>query len=154
MCIYRISLDKARCISCKACEVHCKSKNNNPVGIKFAQQSCSAPVMVDGKPTMKLSFRSCYHCKEPECVEVCPTGAMIKRPGDGIVYVDQSECIGCMACIDACPWNIPVFNDATNTVMKCDYCRDRVDAGLKPACVTGCTTHALTFITSQHGNAE
>ena len=61
------------------------------------------------------------------------------------IVIDQDECIGCEACIEACPWHIPVFNKATNTVMKCDFCMDRVDAGLKPACVTACTTHALSF---------
>lgn len=142
---YRLKLDKNRCIHCKACEVHCKSKNNTPLGIKLGVHTSSLPVMKDGVPFIKASYQCCYHCEEPACVDVCPTEAMKRRESDGIVYVVQEDCIGCEACIEACPWHIPVFNAATNTVLKCDFCMDRVDKGLKPACVTACTTHALSF---------
>ncbi|MGC9022314.1 MAG: 4Fe-4S dicluster domain-containing protein, partial [Dissulfurimicrobium sp.] len=73
------------------------------------------------------------------------TGAMQKR-SDGIVFVDQEKCIGCMACAGACPWGVPQFNPATGKAIKCDYCMDRVDQGLRPACVAKCTTHALKFV--------
>ncbi|MFV0422180.1 4Fe-4S dicluster domain-containing protein [Oleidesulfovibrio sp.] len=142
---YRLKLNKKRCIHCKACEVHCKAKNNTPKGIKLGVHTSSLPEMVDGVPRMKASYQCCYHCENPECVDVCPTEAMIRRESDGIVYVDQETCIGCEACVDACPWHIPTFNPDTGTVLKCDFCMDRVDAGLLPACVTACTTHALSF---------
>lgn len=145
MSIYRMKLDKNRCIHCKACEVHCKVKNNNPVGIKFAVHTSGAPQLKDGKVVMKASFQSCYHCENPDCVEVCPTDAMIRRDSDGLVYVDQELCIGCGACIEACKWHIPVLFEDRNVVGKCDFCMDRLDAGLEPACVTACTTHALTL---------
>ena len=142
---YRMKLDKNRCIHCKACEVHCKVKNNNPVGIKYAVHTSGRPELKAGKVVMKASFRSCYHCEDPECVKACPTEAMVRRESDGLVYVIKELCIGCEACIAACPWNIPVLHEDTNTVGKCDYCMDRIDAGLEPACVTACTTHALTL---------
>jgi Fe-S-cluster-containing dehydrogenase component len=142
---YRMKLDKKRCIHCKACEVHCKVKNNNPVGIKYAVHTSGKPEMKDGKVVMKASFRSCYHCDEPACVEACPTEAMVRRESDGLVYVIKELCIGCESCIAACPWNIPVLFEEENVVGKCDYCMDRLDAGLEPACVTACTTHALTL---------
>ena len=77
---------------------------------------------------------------------ICPTKAMIKRD-DGIVYIDQDKCVGCMACAGACPWNIPQMNPETGKAVKCDYCMDRLDIGLRPACVTKCTTHALKLVT-------
>jgi len=138
-----MKLDKNRCIHCKACEVHCKVKNNNPVGIKYAVHTSSGPELKDGKIALKASFRSCYHCDDPACVEACPTEAMVRRESDGLVYVIKELCIGCESCIAACPWNIPVLFEDTNIVGKCDYCMDRLDAGLEPACVTACTTHAL-----------
>jgi Fe-S-cluster-containing dehydrogenase component len=138
-----MKLDKKRCIHCKACEVHCKVKNNNPVGIKYAVHTSSGPELKDGKIALKASFRSCYHCDDPACVEACPTEAMVRRESDGLVYVIKELCIGCESCIAACPWNIPVLFEDTNIVGKCDYCMDRLDAGLEPACVTACTTHAL-----------
>ena len=75
----------------------------------------------------------------------CPTGAMRKRPQDGIVYVEHSLCVGCKTCVTACPWGAPQWNPETGKVVKCDYCKDRIDAGLKPACATICTTHCLHF---------
>lgn len=140
---YRMKLDKKRCIHCKACEVHCKVKNNNPVGIKYAVHTSGNPELKDGKIVMKASFRSCYHCDDPACVAACPTEAMVRRESDGLVYVVKELCIGCESCISACPWNIPVLHEDENVVGKCDYCMDRLDAGLEPACVTACTTHAL-----------
>jgi Fe-S-cluster-containing dehydrogenase component len=70
---------------------------------------------------------------------------MQKRSKDGIVFVDPSLCVGCKTCISACPWGAPQWNPETGKAVKCDYCKDRVDQGLKPACVTICTTHCLKF---------
>jgi Fe-S-cluster-containing dehydrogenase component len=70
---------------------------------------------------------------------------MQKRGQDGIVFVDHSLCVGCKTCISACPWGAPQWNPEIGKVVKCDYCKDRVDEGLKPACVTACTTHCLDF---------
>jgi Fe-S-cluster-containing dehydrogenase component len=87
----------------------------------------------------------CFHCEDPWCVAACPTGAMQKRAKDGIVFIDFDLCVGCKACITACPWGAPQWNPETGKAVKCDYCMDRVDQGLKPACVTVCTTHCLDF---------
>jgi Fe-S-cluster-containing dehydrogenase component len=70
---------------------------------------------------------------------------MQKRTKDGIVFVDHNLCVGCKACITACPWGAPQWNPEIGKVVKCDYCKDRVDMGLKPACVTICTSHCLDF---------
>jgi Fe-S-cluster-containing dehydrogenase component len=70
---------------------------------------------------------------------------MQKRVKDGIVFVDHNLCVGCKACITACPWGAPQWNQELGKVVKCDYCKDRVDMGLKPACVTVCTSHCLSF---------
>jgi Fe-S-cluster-containing dehydrogenase component len=103
------------------------------------------PQDVGGLPRSAFIFIPCYHCEDPWCVAACPTGAMQKRNQDGIVFVDHSLCVGCKTCISACPWGAPQWNAEAGKVVKCDYCMDRVDAGLKPACATACTTHCLDF---------
>lgn len=146
MAIYRIKFDKTRCIACDACLIHCKVKNKVPTGLSLNRLMAEGPVAgKDGKPTAKLKYQPCLHCKKPECVPACPTGAMYQRE-DGLVLVNLDLCDGCQSCIAACPWDVPVFNALTGKIMKCDYCVDRVDAGGTPACVTGCTASALSFV--------
>jgi len=88
----------------------------------------------------------CQHCEKPPCVDVCPTGASMKRD-DGIVYVDRHVCIGCRYCMMACPYKARSFvhEKLTNQkevtprgkgcVESCNMCVNRIDQGLKPACV-------------------
>ena len=142
---YYLSHDPNKCIACYSCEVHCKTKNGLPVGPRFCQIMTVGPNMVGGLPRLGLVFMPCFHCEKPWCVAACPTGAMQKRAKDGIVFVESALCVGCKCCITACPWGAPQWNPETKKTIKCDYCLDRVDAGLKPACVTKCVTHCLDF---------
>lgn len=146
--------DQKRCIGCYACEVHCKSKNNLPVGPRFNRIIPLGPKLVGHIPKMHFVFMPCFHCESPLCAAACPTGAMKKRPEDGIVHVDAQLCIGCRVCTLSCPWGVPQWNPETGKVMKCDYCRDRIDQGLQPACVTKCTAHALKWLTPDEISAS
>jgi len=142
---YMIYLNTKCCIGCQGCEIHCKTNKNLPIGPILCEISHEPLKSIRGVPKTEFVFRSCYHCDDPFCVPVCPTSAMVKR-ADGIVYVDQEKCIGCMAFAEACPWRIPQLNPESKKAIKCDYCMDRIDNGLKPACVSKCTTHALKFV--------
>lgn len=149
MTSYYIEQDSQRCIGCYACEVHCKSKNNLPVGPRFCRIAQDGPKNVGGRLQIAFTFTPCFHCLEPQCVAVCPSGAMRKRAEDGIVVVDRESCIGCQACLEACPWRVPQWDEENNKAIKCDYCLDRIAQGLRPACVTKCTAHALRWVSGE-----
>lgn len=136
--------DEERCIGCFGCEVHCKLEHDLPVGPRRIRIIQVGPKVVGGRLKTVFVAMRCFHCERPACVSVCPTSAMQKRD-DGIVWVDEDACIGCLVCIEACPYGAPQFNPKTNKITKCDYCKDRVDKGLWPSCATKCSSKALYF---------
>ena len=104
----------------------------------------------------------CNHCDNPPCVRVCPTQATFKREEDGIVMMDYHRCIGCRFCMAACPYGSRSFNfrdprpfikkinpdyptRQKGVVEKCNFCQERLNVGLMPACVEACKEGVLTF---------
>ena len=142
---YFMLQDQQTCIGCHSCEIQCKSNKKLPNGPNPCQIVPIGPEMINGVPRASYIFMPCFHCENPWCVAACPTGAMKRRSKDGIVFVDADLCVGCKTCITACPWGAPQWNPEIGKVVKCDYCMDRIDQGLKPACVTTCLTHSLSF---------
>jgi len=142
---YYLFHDSSKCIGCLSCEVHCKEHKRLPIGPRLCRVMTVGPKIVGGLPRMDFIFMPCFHCERPWCVAACPTGAMQKRAEDGIVFVDQELCVGCKACMRACPWGAPQWNPETGKAIKCDYCMDRIDQGLEPACVAKCVTKCLHF---------
>jgi formate-dependent nitrite reductase membrane component NrfD/ferredoxin len=67
---------------------------------------------------------------------------MFKRH-DGIVDFDKSICIGCKACMAACPYDAIFINPEDHSAEKCNFCAHRIDIGLEPACVIVCPTQAI-----------
>ncbi|HHW43212.1 4Fe-4S dicluster domain-containing protein [Desulfofundulus thermobenzoicus] len=145
MSYYSLHQNERKCISCHSCEVQCMVNKGLPPGSRLNEIIAVGPVKVEGQPRVLYLFMSCFHCEVPWCVRACPTGAMQKRAKDGVVFVDQEICVGCKSCILACPWGAPQWDEKKGKVIKCDYCKDRIDAGLKPACVSACPTNSLGF---------
>lgn len=143
---YIIDQKQERCIGCHACELHCKAEHDLGPGPRLCEIVDVGPELVDGVPRVHFAFMNCRHCDDAPCVAACPTKAMTKRASDGIVTLARERCIGCSACMLACPWGVPQWDAASRKVVKCDHCVERVDRGLQPACVTGCTTGALQFV--------
>lgn len=134
-------VDQTRCIGCHACTTACKSENEVPLSVTRTYVK-----YVDGGifPEARRSFQvtRCNQCDEPPCVDACPTAAMFRR-ADGIVDFDKSVCIGCKACIAACPYDAIFINPEDHSAEKCNFCAHRLEIGLEPACVVVCPTEAL-----------
>jgi DMSO reductase family type II enzyme iron-sulfur subunit len=82
--------------------------------------------------------RLCNHCTHPACVDACPTGAMYKRPEDGIVLRDEARCEGKQRCAKACPYKKIFFNHARGISQHCIMCFPRLEQGVAPACARQC----------------
>ncbi len=134
-------IDHTRCIGCHACTTACKSENEVPVGVT---RTYVKYVDVGTFPQARRSFQvtRCNQCAESPCTNACPTSAMHRRP-DGIVDFDKSICIGCKACIAACPYDAIFINPEDHSAEKCNFCAHRLDVGLEPACVVVCPTQAI-----------
>ena len=135
--------DQTRCTGCDACVVACKDWKDIPAG---PVALCRIASLEEGAfPNPRVSFYPlfCFHCAEPPCVATCPTGAISKRPDDGVVVVAADLCLpGCRLCHDACPYRVPQFAD-DGPARICDLCLDRWENGGKPICVVACPQQAL-----------
>jgi Fe-S-cluster-containing dehydrogenase component/formate-dependent nitrite reductase membrane component NrfD len=138
---YGFVIDQDRCIGCHACTVACKEENQVPVGVfrtwvKYVEKG-EFP-----HTSRHFGVLRCNHCDTAPCIEICPTGTLYRR-GDGIVDFDNRRCIGCKACMQACPYDALYIDPNTGTAGKCHYCAHRVEKNLEPACVIVCPTRAI-----------
>ena len=161
---YGMVVDLRRCVGCNACVAACKSEHNTPGGVL---QTKVLEKELGTFPEVSRVFVPvlCNHCDRPICAEVCPTGATRRRP-DGIVAIDYETCIGCLSCIEHCPYRVRTLVDDERTlypdgrtvfekpvhqrilsrvVTKCDFCYHRVERGEPPACCEVCPTSARVF---------
>jgi len=140
---YGFVIDNRKCIGCHACSTACKSENEVPLGVN---RTWVKTVEHGRYPNVTRSFQvtRCNHCENPPCARICPVTAMYQRD-DGIVEFDPSVCIGCKACMQACPYDAIYIDPETDTAAKCHMCSHRVDIGLEPACVVVCPEHAIVF---------
>jgi Fe-S-cluster-containing dehydrogenase component/formate-dependent nitrite reductase membrane component NrfD len=134
-------IDHDRCIGCHACTTACKSENEVPLSVT---RTYVKYVEVGVFPQSRRAFQvtRCNQCERAPCATACPTGAMFRR-ADGIVDFDKSVCIGCKACIAACPYDAIFINPEDHSAEKCNFCAHRLDIGLEPACVVVCPVEAI-----------
>ncbi len=138
---YGFLIRNDRCIGCHACSTACKSENEVPLGVN---RTWVKSVETGAYPNVRRHFQvtRCNHCENPPCVRICPVTAMYQRD-DGIVEFDPDVCIGCKACLQACPYDAIYVDPESGTAAKCHYCAHRVELNLEPACVVVCPEHAI-----------
>jgi formate dehydrogenase iron-sulfur subunit len=166
--------DTSVCIGCKACEVACKEWNAVPEdGIELTGMSYdntgslgastwrhvafieqitrpgAVPAAGEGLPDPPearwlMSSDVCKHCTEAGCLDVCPTGALM-RTEFGTVVVQDDVCNGCGYCVGACPFGVIGRRESDGGAHKCTLCYDRIGDGLTPACAKACPTESIQF---------
>jgi formate dehydrogenase iron-sulfur subunit len=162
---YGFFTDTSVCIGCKACEVACKEWNllagdeptfrdgfdntgsldaQNWRHVKFIDNVPDEVVSVgQGKAWLMMSD-VCKHCQHASCMEVCPTGAIIRTEFD-TVYIQPDVCNGCRDCIAACPYDVIGLDQNAKVAQKCTLCYDRLQGGMEPACAKACPTQSIQF---------
>lgn len=123
-----------RCAGCRVCQLICSLfhfKVNNPKKSRIGVQTLFPEPGVN-KPIV------CRQCKNPACMEVCPTGAITVE--DGIVKLDEEKCDGCLACVDACPFGALFTHPDIPYPLKCDLC------GGNPQCIIMCPKEAIKLV--------
>ena len=157
---YGFYTDTTVCIGCKACEVACHQWNALPARadgkvelsgdsydntvalsdvdwrhVKFIEQF--SPDRSSGRWLMMSDV--CKHCVNAPCLEVCPTGAIVRTEFDS-VYIQEPACNGCRDCIAACPFGVIHVSAEKHIAQKCTFCYDRLQNSLPPACAQACPT--------------
>ena len=137
-------LNADNCIGCHACEAACSEKNDNPGHISFRSVGYVEGGTYPEYQRLNISM-ACNHCDDPVCLKGCPTRAYTKYAEYGAVLQDPDICFGCGYCTWVCPYNAPQLDPVKGEVSKCNMCVDRLEVGLKPACVSACLGNALDF---------
>ena len=143
MANYGFAIDLRKCIGCHACTIACKAEHEIPVGVN----RCWVKTVEQGSfpETRRFFFPVlCNQCDDAPCVTICPTRALYRRP-DGIVDLNGQACIGCRACMIACPYDQLFVDPNTRTAEKCNFCANRIENELLPACVSVCPTECRVF---------
>jgi Fe-S-cluster-containing dehydrogenase component/formate-dependent nitrite reductase membrane component NrfD len=137
-------LDSESCIGCHACTVACKSEHDVPLGVN---RTWVKYIETGSFPNVgrHFSVMRCNHCDDAPCMTICPTSALF-RADNGVVDFQDDNCIGCKACMNACPYDALYINPATNTANKCNFCNHRIELGHEPSCVVVCPTEAIKVV--------
>jgi Fe-S-cluster-containing dehydrogenase component len=166
---YGMVIDLHRCYGCYSCVMACKVKNHTPPDVFWARLLKGERGEYPNTVRQSLPVL-CMQCEEPSCQEVCPTGATHTLE-NGIVVVDKDKCMGCKACMMACPYGarysvddwesyfpdgLPLSpyeqfakkywedHSGVGVATKCDFCRDRISEE-DPSCVKACPANARIF---------
>src|SRR5262249_49152028 len=138
-----VHIQRRKCVAPRPARTSLKGDHEPPAG---GTRRCARPCKRGSFPTPRRFFFPvlCNQCTDAPCVRICPTSALFKRR-DGIVDLHADNCIGCRACMEACPYDQLFIDPNTHTAEKCNFCANRVENQLLPACVIVCPTECRIF---------
>ena len=120
-------------------------EQQRPVGRSRRRATCrGGSARATGGLRWLMASDVCKHCTHAACLDVCPTGALM-RTEFGTVVVQADVCNGCGYCIPACPYGVIDQRKEDGRAWKCTMCYDRLGAGMEPACAKACPTDSIQF---------
>ena len=115
---YGMVIDLHQCVGCGSCALACKAENNTQARAHNQSFNWADFTMKTEGEFPNTSYVQmpvlCNHCSNAPCIEECPVDpkAMFRAP-DGTVLFNQERCIGCGACLDACPYSAQKLDDSS-----------------------------------------
>lgn len=131
-----IYCDPELCTGCRTCELVCVGFHD-----RIFNPKASRIRVVRTEPASDIAI-TCRQCEDAPCMRACPVSA-IRKLKSGLVEVDDTRCIGCGACAEACPFGAIWLHPARRKAIKCDLC------GGDPQCVKQCMPVALKLMTPE-----
>lgn len=131
---YYLQINPDKCTACRVCELACSFQHHGEIN--------------PSKSRIKVNLfhkdfffypNVCNQCEEAWCVNICPNAALAKDHNTGVVKLDESRCVGCRMCVQACPFGAMGFDSEKGVSEKCDLC------GGDPECVKSCFYGAIEF---------
>ena len=146
-------VDFKKCQGCVSCMLACSLVHEGAVNLSLSRIQIIQNSFQNWPDD--VTIEQCRQCVEPACVEACPEDALTSDTKHGNVRrVCKSKCIGCMACVEACPFppSRAIWNFQENHAQKCDLCVDapfweeKGGPNGKQACVEVCPVGAIKFV--------
>lgn len=109
-------VDSERCVGCQLCMFACNRRFGDGGLAKSAIRVRSVGGIERGFVVVV-----CRACPDPPCASVCPTDALIRRKGGGVI-LSAAECIGCGNCVEACPFGAVLWDVEENKPVICVHC--------------------------------
>jgi len=140
-----VAIDNLPCTGCKTCELVCSLYH---FGECNPRRSAIRIIRRERDGLVFCLPLVCQQCKQAPCIEACPTEALSRDGGQGILSVDEERCSACGDCVEACPAGCIFIDSDRMVAISCDLC------GGQPQCVLTCHAHCLTEVDSGEASEE